>query len=153
MIQRHNSSSDQISALIPIIKNYIIGESRTVKHSIFKEFGKCIYQISLHDQAAFGPQVDNLIVEYLEERSRAAFDENYILNQHTAFNIPAIVLVSSPKLWKLISEHYFDLCASEDIDIRISLSSSFHEVFKILQGCQLSSKFEKQMIEVSDQCS
>ena len=148
MIKKHSPSSTQISSLIQIVENYIKDESRYVKLFIFKEFGKFIYEVSLFNQAEFGSQVDNLIICYLEERRNRSFEDYKIVDRHTAFNMPAIILVSSPKLWKTIEEHYFELWNSAEMSIKIWISSSFHEIFKILHGWQLSSKFEKQMIEV-----
>lgn len=147
MVGHHSPSKEQITYLFLIVNKYIKDESKWVKLAIYKEFGKFIYELSMFDQTSFGKMIDKMIVTYLEETENKSFEENDLLNQHVAFNMPSVVLVSNPKLWKFISESYFKLCDSPQIQTRISLAASFHEVFKSLNGCQLASKFEKQMIE------
>ena len=109
LISKHSPISDSISSLIIIVDKYLKDESKYVKLSIFKEFGKFIYEISQYNQTEFNMKVDKLIVNYLEERDNKSFEDIDIINLHTAFNMPSIILVSSPKLWKFISEHYFNL--------------------------------------------
>lgn len=94
-------------------------------------------------------KIDKLIIEYLEHlQTIEDKDEFALLNQQVAFNIPAIFLVSSPKLWKFIKEQYFKLLSSDDPKVKASLAASFHEIFKIQCECQPAKQYESDMISV-----
>ena len=68
MKAKHSPTSDQITSLFIIIDKYIKDESKYVKLSMYKEFGKFIYEISMLNQSDFGMKIDKLIVNYLEGR-------------------------------------------------------------------------------------
>lgn len=117
-----------------VVDAYIKDDSKWIKNTIYKEFGKFIYELSLYDQAKYGKKIDKLIVTYFEEKDNEAIEDPDLIHLHIAYNMPCIVLVSSPKLWKFLREQYTTLCTHSSIKIRSSLAASFHAVFKTLNG-------------------
>jgi hypothetical protein len=89
--------------------NFISDQSKWVKNAIYAEFGKFIYEISLYESGTFGKNIDKLIVTYIEERKSEDLEDSDYINYQIAYNMPCIILVSSPKLWKFIRQNYLEL--------------------------------------------
>jgi len=66
--------------LLSISENFIKDDSKWVKNSIYSEFGKFIYQISLYNQGDFSKHIDKLIEDYVEELKNEDLDKLDVKN-------------------------------------------------------------------------
>ena len=148
MIAKHNPSEEQVVNLMILVENMVKSTNKRVKSQIYEDFGQFVYEWSLYKEASLGKQIDKLIVTYLEERETKDITDLDEISYFVAFNIPAIILVSSPKLWNFIKKHYFTLWFHEHFKVRRTLASSFFEVYKILSGCQVAKQYEPEMLDV-----
>jgi len=85
-VVKHNK--DFVVKMLVIVDNLIKDASKWVKNKIFSEFGKFIYQISLHNQADFSKNIDKLIINYIEEGKNEDLEEPELINHSIAFNMP-----------------------------------------------------------------
>ena len=83
-------------------------------------------------------RLDRLTValeEVKEEEKKDDIDvnqENREIRYWAAFNMPAVLLVLGNSQWVNLSPMYTRLCCDPNPDTRRSLSSSLHEIAKIL---------------------
>ena len=66
----------------------------------------------------------------MEEAIKKLSDEN--MGYYLAYNFPAILFSYGKEYWPELKSIYFDFCFENDIKIRRSIISSFHEISKII---------------------
>ena len=87
-LKNHEPKNEDVVRILCIVDNLIKDESKWVKNTLFSEFGKIIYQISLYNQTDFSKNIDKLIVNYIEEGLKDDVDDPELINYNIAYNMP-----------------------------------------------------------------
>ena len=130
----YHRASDYVKKIILLIETFIEDKKKKVRMFLIEKFGEIIKPLDINEMSEKLLDFFIKTVEeyYGNEDNLINLENKKKLNFYFAYNFPAVLLYYTSDHWEKLKNIYNYLCKDEDINIRKSIISSFHEISKIL---------------------